>query len=42
MKPVIPPVVNDPERLARTLFRKPPGKPKSIKAKGKADRPAVK
>ena len=42
MKPVIPPVVNDPERIARALFRKPPRKPKPIKAKGKTGKPAVK
>ena len=42
MKPVIPPVVNDPKRLARALFRKPSGKPKPIKAKEKAGEPVVK
>ncbi|MDE0125650.1 MAG: hypothetical protein OXN97_13835 [Bryobacterales bacterium] len=31
MKPIIPPVMNDAQRLARTLFRKPPAK---VKPKG--------
>lgn len=39
--PIIPPVVNDPKRLARTLFRKPAAKPRPKRPVRQAQDPAV-